>query len=89
MRNPKSFRIWGARILLTIMALIILLPMVQTFLYSFSSITEMKVWLRTRGKLDDSKWMESHLSPDVISLGQYEQILWMECTRQPVHPSNM
>ena len=78
MRNPKSFRIWGARILLTIMALIILLPMVQTFLYSFSSITEMKVWLRTRGKLDDSKWMESHLSPDIISLGQYEQILFKD-----------
>ena len=78
MRNPKSFRIWGARILLTIMALIILLPMVQTFLYSFSSITEMKLWLRTRGKLDDSKWMESHLSPDIISLGQYEQILFKD-----------
>ena len=78
MRNPKSFRIWGARILLTIMALIILLPMVQTFLYSFSSITEMKVWLRTKGKLDDSKWMESHLSPDIISLGQYEQILFKD-----------
>ena len=78
MRNPKSFRIWGARILLTIMALIILLPMVQTFLYSFSSISEMRGWLRTKGKLDDSKWMESHLSPDIISLGQYEQILFKD-----------
>ena len=78
MRNPKSFRIWGARILLTIMALIILLPMVQTFLYSFSSISEMRGWLRNKGKLDDSKWMESHLSPDIISLGQYEQILFKD-----------
>ena len=37
MRNPKSLRIWLARIALTLFAVIILLPMVQTFLYSFSS----------------------------------------------------
>ena len=41
MRNPKSLRIWLARIVLTLFAVIILLPMVQTFLYSFSSIPEM------------------------------------------------
>ena len=40
--RQKGFRIWLARIVLTILALIILLPMVQTFLYSFSSIGEMK-----------------------------------------------
>ena len=75
MRNPKSLRIWAARIVLTLLALIILLPMVQTFLYSFSSISEMQRWLQTKGKLDDTKWMESHLSPNTVSLGQYEQIL--------------
>ena len=75
MRNPKSFRIWSARIVLTLLALIIILPMVQTFLYSFASISEMQVWLKTRGRLDNTIWMESHLSPNIISLGQYEQIL--------------
>ena len=75
MRNPKSFRIWSARIVLTLLALIIILPMVQTFLYSFASISEMQAWLRTRGRLDDTLWMESHVSTNIISLGQYEQIL--------------
>ena len=75
MRNPKSFRIWSARIVLTLLALIIILPMVQTFLYSFASISEMQAWLNTRGRLDDTIWMESHVSPNIISLGQYEQIL--------------
>ncbi len=75
MRNPKSLRIWVARIVLTLFALIIILPMVQTFLYSFASISEMSAWLKTRGNLNDTVWMESHLSPNIISLGQYEQIL--------------
>ena len=47
MRNPKSLRIWVARIVLTLFALIIILPMVQTFLYSFASISEMSAWLKT------------------------------------------
>ena len=42
MSNQKGFRIWLARIVLTLFAVIILLPMVQTFLYSFSSIPEMQ-----------------------------------------------
>ena len=43
--NPnKDIRVWLARIFLTVMAIVMLLPMVQTFLYSFSSIPEMKAY---------------------------------------------
>ena len=41
MKN-KGFRIWLARALLLLLAVIILLPMAQTFLYSFSSMAEIK-----------------------------------------------
>ena len=74
MRNPKSLRIWLARIALTLFAVIILLPMVQTFLYSFSSIPEMQGLMEQRGKRTET-WMDLHLSPHKISLGQYEQVL--------------
>ncbi len=74
MRNPKSLRIWLARIALTLFAVIILLPMVQTFLYSFSSIPEMQGLMGQRGKRTET-WMDLHLSPHQISLGQYEQVL--------------
>ena len=74
--NPnKDIRVWLARIFLTVMAIIMLLPMVQTFLYSFSSIPEMKSYMKTRGSRDETEWMDPHLSPNMISLGQYEQIL--------------
>ena len=42
MKYRHGFSLWAARILLTLLALILLLPMVQTFLYSFSSIPE--IW---------------------------------------------
>ena len=80
MRNQKSPAIWAARILLTLLAIIILLPMVQTFLYSFSSTGEMVTFLDGRGKRDPNAWMDTHLSPEIFSLGQYEQVLIKEGT---------
>ena len=80
MRNRKSPAIWAARILLTLLAIIILLPMVQTFLYSFSSTAEMVTFLDGRGKRDPNAWMDTHLSPELFSLGQYEQVLIKEGT---------
>jgi len=71
----KQHRHLLARIFLTVMAIVLLLPMVQTFLYSFSSIPEMKAYMKTRGNRDETVWMDPHLSPHMISLGQYEQIL--------------
>jgi len=45
MRKNRGFRLWLARGLLALLAVILLLPMVQTFLYSFSSIPEMKAYM--------------------------------------------
>ncbi len=75
MRNRNSIGIWAARILLTLLAVIILLPMVQTFLYSFSSTGEMTALMNTRDNRNLNEWMDPHLSPNLFSLGQYEQVL--------------
>ena len=71
----RGFRLWLIRGLLALLAVMMLLPMVQTFLYSFSSIPEMQGLMQTRGKRAEEKWMDLNLSPHKISLGQYEQVL--------------
>ena len=75
MRQHKGVRFRIVCALLFIMALVVLWPMVQTFLYSFSSITDMKAYMKTRNNFDDSVWMDSRLSPRMFSLSQYYQIL--------------
>ena len=72
-KKGVSFRILQA--LLALLAVILLLPMIQTFLYSFSSMTEMQAFMKTRGSYDESRWMEAHLIPNMVSLLQYHQIL--------------
>ncbi len=75
MRQHKGVRFRIVCALLFIMALVVLWPMVQTFLYSFSSIADMKAYMKTRNNFDDSVWMDSRLSPRMFSLSQYYQIL--------------
>ena len=75
MRKMKGFRLRMAQFLLLLLAILLLLPKVQTFLYSFSSIEEMKAFMKTRGSYDETQWMEAHLIPNLVSLGQYHQIL--------------
>ena len=75
MNKMKGFRLNLTRTLLAGMAIMLLLPMIQTFLYSFCSIGEMKAFLATRGSYDETAWMEAHLIPRTVSLGQYYQIL--------------
>ena len=75
MRNARGFRLRLLQALLLLLAVLILLPMIQTFLYSFSSIDEMKAYMKTRGSYDETKWMQSHMIPNMVSLGQYYQIL--------------
>ena len=75
MRQHKGVRFRIVCALLFVMALIMLWPMVQTFLYSFSSISDMKAYMKTRNNFDDSVWMDSRLSPRMFSLSQYYQIL--------------
>ncbi len=75
MRQHKGVRFRIVCALLFIMALIMLWPMVQTFLYSFSSISDMKAYMQTRNNFDVETWMDSRLSPRMFSLSQYYQIL--------------
>ncbi len=75
MRKMSGFRLRLAQGFLIVAAVFLLLPMIQTFLYSFSSIPEMKTFMKTRGSYDENVWMEGHLIPNMVSLGQYHQIL--------------
>ena len=61
--------------LLIALAVVMLLPAAETFLYSFSSIQDMKEYMLTRGSYDQTAWMESRLSPRMFSLDQYYHIL--------------
>ena len=73
--RKKGIRLTLIRAFLLLTAVLILLPMIQTFLYSFSSMEEMKAYMKTRGNRDESVWMDPHLIPSMVSLGQYYQIL--------------
>lgn len=75
MRKIQGVRLRLIQALLLILTVIILLPMVQTFLYSFSSMEEMKAYMQGRGSYDTTRWMDPHLIPDKVSLGQYYHIL--------------
>ena len=75
MREMKGIRLRLIQGLLGLLAIILLLPMAQAFLYSFSSMTEMQAFMKTRGSYDETRWMEAHLIPHIVSLLQYHQIL--------------
>ena len=74
MRSLRKKHIFS-RAVLTILALVILLPVVLTALYSFFSPEEIKAFMETRGNYDNSVWMEIKLAPRVFSLSQYYNIL--------------
>ena len=59
------------RLLLSAAAVIILLPVVLTALYSFFSPGEIKAFMQTRGSFDAKSLMEIKLSPNMFSLSQY------------------
>ena len=63
------------RTLLMVLALLMLVPVVVTMLYSFFSPGEIKAFMGTRGKYDNQIWMAIKLSPQVFSLSQYYEIL--------------
>ena len=62
-------------LLFVLLALIILLPIVRTFMYTFFSPSEMKAYLDTRGSYDEEAWIEVKLSPEPFSLRQDYRIL--------------
>lgn len=73
-RSPKK-RYLGTRMLLMLLALLILVPILVTGLYSFFSPSEIKAYMETRGSYDDAAWMDVKLSPQMFSLSQYYEIL--------------
>ncbi|MDO5299533.1 MAG: carbohydrate ABC transporter permease [Clostridia bacterium] len=68
------------RALLSLLAVIILLPVAVTALYSFFSPAEIKAFLATRGNYDALAFMEIKLAPDMFSLSQYYNILIEDMT---------
>ena len=69
-----------ARLLLSAAAVVILLPVVLTALYSFFSPGEIKAFMQTRGSFDAKSLMEIKLSPNMFSLSQYYKILMEDMT---------
>lgn len=63
------------RFLLVVLALVILLPVIVTVLYSFFSPEEIRAFMDTRGSFSDTAWMDARLSPRMFSLSQYWKIL--------------
>lgn len=63
------------RAILTIVALLILLPVILTVLYSFFSPGEITSFMETRGNFNADNWMEIKLAPRTFSLSQYYNIL--------------
>lgn len=62
-------------LLLGVVAIVLLLPIVFTFLYSFFPKPEIKAFLELRGRYDDMLWMPLSWSPSEVSLRQYYSIL--------------
>ena len=68
------------RFLLVLLALVILLPVVMTAIYSFFSPAEIKAFMGTRGSYDASAFMQIKLAPSMFSLSQYYNILIEDMT---------
>ena len=64
-----------ARLMLSLLAAVVLLPVVVTLLYSFFSPMEIKAFMDTRGSYAEGALMQVKLRPDMFSLSQYYQIL--------------
>ena len=73
-RQHRSRKI-VTRTLLMILALVMLVPVAVTFLYSFFSPAEIKAFMETRNNYDAAQWMDVRLAPQMFSLSQYYEIL--------------
>ena len=62
-------------LILTVIAVLTILPIVLTFLYSFFPPTEMKAYLDTRNNYTAGQWMDILLSPARVSLRQYYTVM--------------
>ncbi|MDO4867040.1 MAG: carbohydrate ABC transporter permease [Clostridia bacterium] len=73
-RQPRDRKLI-TRGLLMALAILMLVPVVVTMLYSFFSPEEIQAFMKTRGSYDAEKWMAVKLSPQMFSLNQYYEIL--------------
>lgn len=60
---------------LVIICALTLLPIALTFLYSFFPMSEMRAFLDTRNNYDQARFMDILLSPSLVSLRQYYDLL--------------
>lgn len=60
---------------LTLVCVLIVLPIILTFLYSFFPLSEMTAYLKTRNNYTEGQWMDILLSPAIVSLRQYYSLL--------------
>lgn len=60
---------------LIVIVVLMVLPIVLTFLYSFFPPNEMKEYLKTRNNYNAGQWMDILLSPAMVSLRQYYTVL--------------
>ena len=82
-KKPRrfSFRHWWKKsrpltfVLLCVIAAVMLIPIVFTFLYSFFPKSEISDYLNQRSSYDVSKWLPVLFSPSQVSLRQYYKIL--------------
>lgn len=75
MKHKRKSRRLLLRFVLGLLAVVILLPVIVTALYSFFSPAEITQFMATRGSYDDAAWMDARLSPKMFSLSQYWNIL--------------
>lgn len=69
-----------SRLTLSLLAVVILLPVVMTAIYSFFSPAEIKAFMGTRGSYDAASFMQIKLAPSMFSLSQYYNILIEDMT---------
>ena len=61
-------------LILTLLSILVLLPIVFTFLYSFFPKGEIEAYLKLRGSYDENRWLDILFSPASFSLRQYYKI---------------
>ena len=62
-------------LLLSLVCVLLILPLLLTFLYSFFPMSEMKAYLETRNNYAADHWMDILLSPAMVSLRQHYSLL--------------
>lgn len=71
----KQSRHFGSRFLLLLLAILLMLPIAVTLIYSFFSPEEIRTYMATRNSYTPGSLMEIRLVPEQVSLMQYYRLL--------------